>query len=196
MSCIPSSNVYGNKPSFPCTTQKSGGTPFYSSKECCPQEPKPLDLAETLWVDFPFILQDAGGPGGSIRTLGLPTPIDETEGATARYYINGKVMHLQYSYRFSAAAPSSGVGTYFIKLPNGYTYNNLSQQTVGSVVGNAASGSNYTGSVSADFMGDNKRLVAYINDATNPVSAWGELTVGDIGLANQSIFFNAAVEIV
>ena len=174
MSCTRGSRVYGNKPTFPCTTYKSCGSPFYAGKDCCPSEAKPLDLAESQWVEFPYIIQDLSGPGGTPVNLALPTPVpDSTEGATARYYINGKVMHLSYSYRFTVSAPASGVGTYFILLPNGYTYNNLREEAVGSVYGMANNGSRFTGTVTADFTGDNKRLVIYINDAANPIDVWG-----------------------
>lgn len=192
MSCLQSSRVYGSKLNFPCSRDNK----FYAGKICCPSEAKAFDLAEKQWVEFPYTIQTLSGPGGSAVTLTLPTPLDSTEGATAKYHISGKVMHLSFTYRFTTAAPSSGVGAYFISLPSGYTYNDHIQDAVGSVFGLSNSGARYTGTVTTDFKGSDKRLVIYINDASNPVSVWGSGSIGNIALDSQSISFNASVEIV
>lgn len=123
MSCGYPARVATRKSKLACATPQ-GSCPcaptqtFRYGKQCCTEPPS----ADDCWVDFP------------LNVIGTTTnPAKPTDTAdyveSARYRVEGSVMHVQVYYMQSAAG-TAGSGTYLIELPLGYSYANLSTRPV------------------------------------------------------------------
>lgn len=174
--CSNPPRVIGKRPKNNCRP-KGCHTTFTYNKTCC------VPQLEEEWIDFPFVIVDQ-----TPQTLELPA----TAETVARYYVDGKTLHLQYSYFSIDAAASAGTGIYDIQLPSGFTYDGQIL-AVGSAYGDIFDGSLHVGSV----VNTDSNVLHVILSRGDQASLgnWGASHFLEIGQAGVRVTFNATMRI-